>query len=121
MSTTADVFANTHWSVVLAARDPARSATALEAVAPTKGRFRAFLLAALKHFLANEWDKARAQKRGGGVVPASWDAETRYQREPLDELTTERLFDRQWRLCAGISRRAARARPRGCGRCSGRG
>lgn len=70
----------------------------LDAVAPEKGRFRAFLLAALKHFLANEWDKARAQKRGGGVSPVALDAETRYQREPSDELTPDRLFDRQWAL-----------------------
>jgi RNA polymerase sigma-70 factor (ECF subfamily) len=70
----------------------------LESVAPEKGRFRAFLLVALKHFLANEWDKARAQKRGGGVVPVSLDAETRYQREPRDELSPDRLFDRQWAL-----------------------
>lgn len=70
----------------------------LDAVAPEKGRFRAFLLAALKHFLANEWDKARAQKRGGGVVPVSLDAETRYQREPVNELSPDRLFDRQWAL-----------------------
>src|SRR5215831_9008114 len=38
----------------------------LETVHPSKGRFRSYLLASLKHFLANEWDKARAQKRGGG-------------------------------------------------------
>ena len=31
-----------------------------------KGKFRAFLLASLKHFLANEWDRSQAQKRGGG-------------------------------------------------------
>lgn len=70
----------------------------LDTVAPEKGRFRAFLLAALKHFLANEWDKAQAQKRGGGAIPVSLDAETRYQREPLNELSPDRLFDRQWAL-----------------------
>ena len=70
----------------------------LDTVTPEKGKFRAFLLAAVKHFLANEWDKAQAQKRGGGVVPVSLDAETRYQREPLNELTPDRLFDRQWAL-----------------------
>ncbi len=70
----------------------------LQAVAPEKGRFRAFLLVALKHFLANEWDKARARKRGGGAMPVVLEAETRYQREPRDELTPDRLFDRQWAL-----------------------
>jgi RNA polymerase sigma-70 factor (ECF subfamily) len=70
----------------------------LDAVAPEKGRFRAFLLAAVKHFLANEWDRSQAQKRGGGVVHVSMDAETRYLREPADQLTPERLFDRQWAL-----------------------
>ena len=47
-----------------------------------RGRFRAFLLAALKHFLANEWDRANRQKRGGGMtnVPLDWqNADTRYQ------------------------------------------
>src|SRR5512139_4082347 len=34
---------------------------------PARGRFRSFLLASLKHFLANEWEKASARKRGGGV------------------------------------------------------
>lgn len=70
----------------------------LDVVTPAKGRFRAFLLAALKRFLANEWDKARSQKRGGGAVLISRDAETQYRREPLNELTPDRLFDRQWAL-----------------------
>src|SRR5438067_593071 len=51
----------------------------LGAVDPAKGRFRSFLLASMKHFLANEWDKAKAAKRGGGValVPINLDtAET---------------------------------------------
>ena len=64
-----------------------------------RGKFRAFLLAALKHFLANEWDKGRRQKRGGGVAALSldWqDADTRYRIEPADELTPDKLFDRAW-------------------------
>lgn len=64
-----------------------------------KGKFRAFLLAAIKHFLANEWDRARARKRGGGVATLSldWqDAETRYCVEPVDDLTPDKLFDRAW-------------------------
>jgi RNA polymerase sigma factor (sigma-70 family) len=66
-----------------------------------KGRFRSFLLSALNHFLADEWDKARAQKRGGGVplVPLQFDtAETRYGIEPADPVTPERSFERRWAL-----------------------
>jgi RNA polymerase sigma factor (sigma-70 family) len=66
-----------------------------------KGRFRSFLLAALKHFLANEWDKARAQKRGGGAVHVPIDtasAETRYGLEPAHFDTPERLFERRWAI-----------------------
>jgi RNA polymerase sigma-70 factor (ECF subfamily) len=66
-----------------------------------KGRFRSFLLASLKHFLANEWDRARAVKRGGGQPLLSLDvqtAETRYRSEPADDLTAEKLLDRQWAL-----------------------
>jgi RNA polymerase sigma-70 factor (ECF subfamily) len=66
-----------------------------------KGRFRTFLLAALKNYLANEWDKARAQKRGGGETIISLDhaaAEERYRHEPSHDLTPERLFERRWAL-----------------------
>ena len=55
-----------------------------------RGRFRTFLLTALQRFLADEWDRGRAQKRGGGVqhVPVQLDsAEIRYGHEPADELT----------------------------------
>ena len=71
----------------------------LEGVSSGKGKFRAFLLAALKHFLANEWDRANRQKRGGGLAPISldWqDAETRYQIEPADLLSPDKLYDRAW-------------------------
>jgi len=73
----------------------------LGAVDPAKGRFRSFLLASLKHFLANEWDKARAAKRGGGgvLVPINTDsAETSCGVEPSDQLTPEKLFERRWAL-----------------------
>jgi RNA polymerase sigma-70 factor (ECF subfamily) len=66
-----------------------------------RGRFRTFLLTALSRFLADEWDKARAQKRGGGVahVPVQLDtAETRYGHEPADDRTPEQCYDRQWAL-----------------------
>ena len=67
----------------------------------TRGRFRAFLLTALKHFLRNEWDKARAEKRGGGIPTLSLDfdsGESRYQIEPADAVTPETLYERRWVL-----------------------
>jgi RNA polymerase sigma factor (sigma-70 family) len=73
----------------------------LEQVDPEKGRFRTFLLAALKNFLANDWDKINALKRGGGQTVLSLQqesAESRYQLEPSHDLTPERLFERQWAL-----------------------
>ena len=73
----------------------------LEAVHPSKGRFRSYLLASLKHFLANEWDKARAQKRGGGERLISIDtleAEGKHNAELADSLSAEKLFDRRWAL-----------------------
>ena len=66
-----------------------------------KGRFRCFLLAALKHFLADEWDKARAQKRGGGQTFVSLDdsaGEERYRLEPVESMDAEKLFERRWAL-----------------------
>ena len=68
---------------------------------PSRGRFRAFLCAAIRHFLSNERDRARTLKRGGTSPPISLDVETaegRYQREPHDDLTPEKLFDRRWAL-----------------------
>jgi RNA polymerase sigma-70 factor (ECF subfamily) len=67
----------------------------------SRGRFRSFLLASLKHFLANEWDKACAQKRGGGEVPISIDpdaAETACHFEPADNVTADKIFERRWAL-----------------------
>jgi RNA polymerase sigma-70 factor (ECF subfamily) len=66
-----------------------------------RGRFRSFLLSAMSHFLSDEWDKARAQKRGGGVaaVPLQLDtAETRYGHEPADQVTPEQTYERRWAL-----------------------
>jgi RNA polymerase sigma factor (sigma-70 family) len=138
-----DVFATTHWTVVLAAgelgspqaelaleelcrtywyplyvyvrrqtptREDAEDLTQaffarlleknyLTGLGSERGRFRAFLLAALKHFLANEWDRASRQKRGGGVatVPLDWqNADTRYQIDPPDNLSPDKLYDRAW-------------------------
>jgi RNA polymerase sigma factor (sigma-70 family) len=64
-----------------------------------KGRFRSFLLMAMKRFLAKEWDKAKTLKRGGQVrfIPLQFDtAETRYFREPADTATPEQAFEKQW-------------------------
>jgi RNA polymerase sigma-70 factor (ECF subfamily) len=138
-------FTETHWSVVLAARDGSDSRArlaldtlcrtywypiyalvrgrghsqhdaedltqgffhrliakdGLEQVSPAKGRFRHFLLAAIKNFLANEWDKAHTLKRGGDCVTWSLDglaAEERYATEPVDENSPDVLYDRRWAL-----------------------
>jgi RNA polymerase sigma-70 factor (ECF subfamily) len=72
---------------------------ALGSVDPSRGRFRSFLIASLKHFLANEWDKAKRLKRGGGREFFSWDGlepEERYRLEPSDEKSPETIFDQQW-------------------------
>lgn len=74
---------------------------ALEAADRERGRFRSFLLTACRNFLADEWDKAKAQKRGGGrrTIPLNFqDAESRYSFEPADDLTPERLYEQQWAL-----------------------
>jgi RNA polymerase sigma factor (sigma-70 family) len=73
----------------------------VEHASPERGRFRTFVLAALKNFLANEWEKAQAVKRGGGQTILSFDrdeAESRFYREPFHELTPETLFERRWAL-----------------------
>lgn len=71
----------------------------LRQVRPERGRFRSFLLAALRHFLINERKQRKAAKRGGGVPQLSleWEcAETTYLREPVDPGTPETLFNRRW-------------------------
>ncbi len=140
-----DVFATTHWTVILAAgrggtpqanraleelcgtywyplyayvrrhghsKEDAEDLTQgffarflernyLEGLSSEKGRFRAFLLAALKHFLVNEWDKSQRQKRGAGVAPLSvdWqDADTRYQIDPAEQLSPDKHYDRAWAM-----------------------
>jgi RNA polymerase sigma factor (sigma-70 family) len=68
---------------------------------PARGRFRSFLLASLKHFLGHEWEKGRAQKRGGGArpLPLTFDtAETRCAQPVAPGDTPDRAFDRQWAL-----------------------
>lgn len=66
-----------------------------------KGRFRTFMLKAFKGFTANEWDRERAQKRGGAKehVPLDWeDAEERFQSEPKGETDPEMSYDKRWAL-----------------------
>jgi len=65
------------------------------------GRFRSFLLTALKNHLANDWDRTRAAKRGNGAALLSLDettAESTYQTLARETLPPEQIFERQWAL-----------------------
>jgi RNA polymerase sigma-70 factor (ECF subfamily) len=65
------------------------------------GRFRSYLLGAMKHFLANEWHRGQTQKRGGQVQFIEWDAldpEVRYAGAAEQSDNPEHLFDREWAL-----------------------
>lgn len=71
----------------------------LRVVLPERGRFRTFLLVAMKRFLANEWHRGMAQKRGAGNLPLSLDteaAEHRFAAEP--PLTPDELYERRWAM-----------------------
>ena len=71
----------------------------LDSVDRNKGKFRSFLLAALEHFLANEWRRSQAQKRGGGIAFVSLDeqtAEQQYLQVQDSSLSPEKLFQHQW-------------------------
>jgi RNA polymerase sigma-70 factor (ECF subfamily) len=71
----------------------------LKAVQQERGKFRWFLLSAVKRFLANEWNRAQATKRGGGQSIVSLDEETaegRYRYEVPDHTTPDKLFDQSW-------------------------
>ena len=84
----------------------------LASVDRTRGSFRSFLLASVNHLLANEWDKARALKRGGGQQIISLDAEEaegRYVQEPAALGSAEKAFDRRWALTL-LDRALARLR-----------
>lgn len=70
-----------------------------QAADPARGRFRSFLLSSLRNFLANEWERARTQKRGGNAISFSLDAvnaEEQYQLEPSDGRTPETIYDQRW-------------------------
>jgi RNA polymerase sigma factor (sigma-70 family) len=67
----------------------------------SRGKFRSFLLASLDHFLAKEWRRASARKRGEGRVALALDfaaGESRYTLEPAHELTAEKIYQRRWAL-----------------------
>lgn len=72
----------------------------LSAVDHRKGRFRTFLLAALEHFLANEWRRSQTQRRGGGqpIISIDDSAEQRYAHEPATDLSPERIYEQRWAL-----------------------
>jgi RNA polymerase sigma-70 factor (ECF subfamily) len=74
---------------------------ALKRVDPSRGKFRSFLLASFKNYLSDELDRARAIKRGGDrefVFLDAADAESRYQYEPADQLTPEKIYDARWAI-----------------------
>ncbi len=70
----------------------------LKAADPDRGRFRSFLLASVRNFLADAWDKERAQKRGGGrhSIPMDFSETENLEREPAEKRTPEAAFERQW-------------------------
>jgi RNA polymerase sigma-70 factor (ECF subfamily) len=73
---------------------------AVSTVSPDKGRFRSFLLKSLNHFLSDEWDKARALKRGAGKVVSldTQSAETWLRQQPADNLSPEKAFELRWAI-----------------------
>lgn len=161
-----DIFATTHWTVVLAAgrrttpqadhaleelcrtywfplyayvrrrgrsKEDAEDLTQaffarflqknyLEGLSAERGRFRAFLLASLKHFLANEWDRSQRQKRGGEVAHLSLDwqtADAQFQLAAPAQLAADKAFDREWAvalLAKVIERLSAECNAEGRGR-----
>jgi RNA polymerase sigma-70 factor (ECF subfamily) len=73
----------------------------LSRVDRSKGKFRSFLLASLQNYLSNEADRGRCLKRGGKAEFVRIDleeAEDRYELEPVDELTPEKIFDARWAM-----------------------
>jgi DNA-directed RNA polymerase specialized sigma24 family protein len=78
----------------------------LQAVDRNKGKFRSFLLASLEHFLANEWRRVKAQKRGGNFSFASIDdesAEQPFLQLAASNLSPERVFDQQWATTSSLT------------------
>jgi RNA polymerase sigma factor (sigma-70 family) len=85
----------------------------LDGVNPEKGRFRSFLLAALRHFLSHERDRVKAQKRGGGTTTISIDVEAGESgyalRPPSNEMSPADVFERRWAITV-LDRALARLR-----------
>jgi len=90
----------------------------LALVSKQRGRFRSFLLTSLQNFLAHDWERGRAAKRGGGRTLLSWDAlsgESRYALEPALDLTPEKIFEQRCaatlfqKALAGLEREMADA------------
>ena len=73
---------------------------AIEGLDPSRGRFRSYLLACLKHFLANESERERTLKRGAGAVHLSLspDDDADLAIDPADSRTPEIDYERQWAL-----------------------
>src|SRR5688572_25125551 len=75
--------------------------SALARVRPEKGKFRSFLLTSLQNYLADEWQRSQAAKRGGGMTVLSLDAETaehRYACEPAEAMDPELFFEHRWAI-----------------------
>lgn len=73
----------------------------LEVANPLRGRFRGFLLTAVKNHLANEWDRAHAVKRGGGAPTIGFDqlqARDRFAAEAATPAPPDALFERAWAM-----------------------
>lgn len=73
----------------------------LENLDPAKGRFRTFLLTCLERFLIDQWARDHRLKRGGGLRIVSLsapEAEQKFQLEPVDSVTPERIFERRWAM-----------------------
>ncbi len=71
----------------------------LRVVDPAKGRFRTFLKMAMKRYLVHEWERGKAEKRGGGQIPLSFDtdaAEQRFQAQSTRALEPDQIYDRDW-------------------------
>jgi RNA polymerase sigma-70 factor (ECF subfamily) len=73
----------------------------LDRASPAQGKFRSFLLASLKNFVTNQWDRSQALKRGAGFTFVSVDetlGEERLRREPSHDATPDKAFERTWAL-----------------------
>jgi len=71
----------------------------LHQVSPAKGKFRSFLLASVRNYISDEFDRERSLKRGGEIefVPLEFESgDERYLLQPKDALTAEKIFDARW-------------------------